>query len=209
MIYSLNGELILADALSGTAVIECAGVGYKTTISANTLTKLPPITDKPPRVRLLTHMQVREDAVELFGFSTEEELTMFRALISVSGVGPKAAISILSLMTPQKLARAVGAEDAKAIAKAPGVGAKTAARIILELKSKFAKSYPTPADDDTELTLAAIPAAPAKGKLADAQAALLVLGYSKAEITSVLKNADTSAPLESIIRAALTALMKQ
>ena len=106
MIYSLNGELLCTDALAGSAVIECAGVGYKVTIPANTLTKLPPVTDRSPRVRLYTHMQVREDGVELFGFSTEEELSMFRMLISVSGVGPKAAISILSLMTPEKLARA-------------------------------------------------------------------------------------------------------
>ena len=86
---------------------------------------------------------MREDGVELFGFSTEEELSMFRMLISVSGVGPKAAISILSLMTPEKLARAVAQEDVKGISKAPNVGAKTAARIILDLKSKLAKAYPS------------------------------------------------------------------
>lgn len=208
MIYSLNGELLCTDALAGSAVIECAGVGYKVTISANTLTKLPPVTDRSPRVRLYTHMQVREDGVELFGFSTEEELSMFRMLISVSGVGPKAAISILSLMTPEKLARAVAQEDVKGISKAPNVGAKTAARIILDLKSKLAKAYPSPEDAAAGVEME--PGAPAAGgKLADAQAALLVLGYSKQEIAAALKKADMEAPLEGIIRAALTALMKQ
>ena len=139
MIYSLNGGLIHLDALTSSAVIECGGVGYKVTVTSGTLARLPSVMEPPHKVRIFTHMQVREDAVELYGFATEEELTMFKMLITVSGVGPKAAISILSLFTPQKLALAIAEEDAKAISKAPNVGAKTAGRIILDLKSKLAK----------------------------------------------------------------------
>ncbi len=207
MIYCLTGELLFTDALTYTAVIDCGGVGYKVTVTSNTLTRLPLASDKPQKVRLYTHMQVREDGVDLFGFYTTEELDMFRLLISVSGVGPKAAMSILSLMTPQKLAVAVGQEDAKAIAKAPGVGAKTAARVILDLKDKLAKAYP-----GGEEAAAAQPGrttAAGGGKLSDAQDALLVLGYSRAEVSAALKKVDPAAPLEDMIRAALTALMKQ
>ena len=142
MIYSLNGELVHLDALSSSAVIECAGVGYKVTVTSGTLARLPSVTEPPKKVRLFTHLQLREDAVELYGFATEEELIMFKLLITVSGVGPKAAISVLSLLSPQKLATAIAEEDAKAISKAPNVGAKTAARIILDLKSKLAKEFP-------------------------------------------------------------------
>ena len=208
MIYSLNGELIHLDALSSSAVIECAGVGYKVTVTSGTLARLPSVTEPPKKVRLFTHMQVREDAVELYGFATEEELTMFKLLITVSGVGPKAAISVLSLLSPQKLAMAIAAEDAKAISKAPNVGAKTAARIILDLKSKLAKEFPLAAAsaDSTE----AVFTAPAEdSKIADAQEALLVLGYTRSEVNAALKKIDTALPLEDIIRRALSALMKQ
>ena len=207
MIYSLNGILVDMDALSSTVVIECAGVGYKATVTTGTLARLPGISDNPEKVHLFTHMQVREDGVELFGFYTKEELTMFKMLISVSGVGPKAAISVLSLLSPEKLASAITSEDAKAISKAPNVGAKTAARIILELKSKIAKEFSAIPTADVSIS-AAGPTADG-GKLADAQEALLVLGYSRAEITSALKKVDSNASLEDMIRSALTALMKQ
>lgn len=207
MIYSLNGDLVYLDALSSTAVIECAGVGYKVTVTSGTLAHLPYNAEKPQKVRVFTHMQVREDAVELFGFYTQAELTMFRHLISVSGVGPKAAISVLSLLSPDKLAMAVAAEDAKAISKAPNVGAKTAARIILELKSKLAKDFPMTGEASSA---AEIPAADAGGgKLSDAQEALLVLGYSRAEVNGALKKVDSALPLEEMIRRALALLMKQ
>ncbi len=208
MIYSLNGGLIHLDALTSSAVIECGGVGYKVTVTSGTLARLPSVTEPPQKVRIFTHMQVREDAVELYGFATEEELTMFKMLITVSGVGPKAAISILSLFTPQKLALAIAEEDAKAISKAPNVGAKTAGRIILDLKSKLAKEFPL--SGGTFETGDAAPTAEGdKGKLADAQDALLVLGYSRAEVNAALKKVDTEKPLEDIIRRALAVLMKQ
>ncbi len=206
MIYCLTGTLIYTDALASVAVIDCGGVGYKVSVTSNTLTKLPLAADKPATVRLYTHMQVREDGIELYGFFTTEELNTFKLLISVSGVGPKAAVSILSLMTPEKLSVAVAAEDAKAIAKAPNVGAKTAARIILDLKDKLAKAYPQSADKT--MTVTADDVLPSSGKLEDAKAALLVLGYGKPEITKALASVDTSVPLEEIIRRALAVLMK-
>ena len=140
MIHCLTGELIFLDALSMTAVIDCCGVGYKVAVTGNTLTKLNnPAASAKEKVRLYTYMAVREDAVELYGFYTTEELDTFRMLIGVSGVGPKAAVAILSIMTPAALSAAIQAEDAKALSRAQGVGSKTAARIVLELKDKFAK----------------------------------------------------------------------
>ncbi len=207
MIYCLTGNLIYTDALASVAVIECGGVGYKVNVTSNTLTKLPLAADKPQQVRLYTHMQVREDGIDLFGFFTSEELSMFKLLITVSGVGPKAAVSILSLMTPEKLSAAVAAEDAKAIAKAPNVGPKTAARIILDLKDKIAKSFPT-GNPAASLDMPQTVTGDRSGKLEDAKAALLVLGYGKPEVTTALTKVDTSAALEDIIRAALAVLMK-
>lgn len=207
MIYCLTGELLFTDAVASTAVIDCCGVGYKVTVTSNTLRKLPVNPEKPPRIRLLTYMQVREDGVDLFGFYTSEELDMFKMLISVSGVGPKAAVSILSLMTPEKLAVAIANEDVKGISKAPNVGAKTAGRIILDLKDKVAKAFPAfesvSADSAPVQTITKD-----SGKLSDAQAALLSLGYSRQEVSAALSKIDTAASLEDIIRMALNVLLK-
>jgi len=209
MIYSLNGELVYSDALSSTAVIECAGVGYKLTVTSNTMTRLP-LDGANKNIRLLTHMQVREDAVELYGFYSKEELDMFRLLISVSGVGPKAAMSILSLFTPDKLALAVASEDTKAISRAPGVGGKTAARVVLELKDKLAKEFGSIVSDSVTNSPKHAAAVPVAGnKMKDAQEALTVLGYSRSEIVSVLSKIDMSKDLEEIIRLALAALLRQ
>lgn len=207
MIYCLTGELLFTDAVASTAVVDCCGVGYKVTVTSNTLRKLPMNPEKAPRIRLLTYMQVREDGVDLFGFYTTEELDMFKMLISVSGVGPKAAVSILSLMTPEKLAIAIANEDVKGISKAPNVGAKTAGRIILDLKDKVAKAFPTFESAVTD-TISTESVANRSGKMSDAQAALLSLGYSRQEISSALAKVDTSASLEDIIRLALNVLLK-
>lgn len=217
LIHTLYGRIFESDPLTCTVVIECGGVGYKLTATANTISRLPAPQFAPDgtalqgeTVRLYTHMAVREDNVELFGFYTKEELDMFRLLISVSGVGPKAGMSILSLLTPRKLAMVVAAEDAKSISRAPGVGAKTAARVVLELKDKIGKNFPQFAAlsvGDEEIP--AVKAAPAQStKLADAREALAVLGYSRSEIAASLKNADEDASLEDIIRDALQSLMK-
>lgn len=208
MIYCLSGELLFTDAVASTAVIDCCGVGYKVTVTSNTLRKLPVNPDKPPRIRLLTYMQVREDGVDLFGFYTSEELDMFKLLISVSGVGPKAAVSILSLMTPEKLAAAIATEDIKGISKAPNVGAKTAGRIILDLKDKVAKAFPTMGTASYEDALPTQTVTADSGKLTDAQSALLSLGYSRQEVAAALSKVNTSASLEDIIRLALNVLLK-
>ena len=207
MFYYISGSL--AYATPATAVIDAGGVGYKLTISENTYNSLPPRhTVDAPIAKLFTYMAVREDGIELFGFASETELSSFKMLLSVSGVGPKAAISILSLLTPEKFALAVCTEDRKTISKANGIGPKTAARIILELKDKLLKET-----DLGEVANASIESAsPVKtnsGKLAEAQDALMVLGYSRSEALNVLKNIDTQTlGLEEIIKKALKLLMK-
>ena len=207
MIFCLTGELIILDALNYTAVIDCAGVGYKVTVSANTLTKLAPLTDK--EVRVYTHMQVSDSAVELFGFYDTDELEAFKMLISVSGVGPKGAVAVLSVMTPAELSAAIAAEDSRAISRAQGVGAKIAARIVLELKDKFAKAFPVADPSGAQTVTSGAKAAPrgSSSKLSDARDALTVLGFSRAEATNALRSVNADAPLEEIIKNALAVLM--
>ena len=209
MFYYISGRLAHLEA--GVAVIDAAGVGYKLTISQTTYDAMPPnrSVKEPPTVKLYTYMAVREDGIELFGFANETELSSFKLLISVSGVGPKAAMSILSLLTPEKFALAVCTEDKKTIAKANGIGPKTAARVILELKDKLMKEH---AGEDMQ-SLAEASAAPVaggkRGVLSEATDALLVLGYSRAEALNALKDLNTdSGELEEIIRLALKKLMK-
>ncbi len=200
MLYHLNGELVLCDMT--VAVIDCGGVGYKLLISGNTLGK---ISDKVgQRVKLFTYMKVSEDAVDLYGFADEDELETFKLLISVSGVGAKFALSILSLMTPQRLAVAIGSGDAKAIAKAQGVGPKIAQRIILELKDKMAKQISV--DEDTGEVITEESAA--GDNMSDAIDTLIVLGYKRGEAASAIKGIDSKLPLEEVIRLALKKLAK-
>ncbi len=207
MFYYIAGKLAYANP--STAVIDAGGVGYKLTISENTYNALPPRhTVENPQAKLFTYMAVREDGIELFGFMSETELSSFKMLLSVSGVGPKAAISILSLLTPEKFALAVCTEDKKTIARANGIGPKTAARIILELKDKLMKETDLGAAANASIESAA-PVSTNAGKLSEAQDALMVLGYTRNEALNVLKNIDTQAlSLEEIIKQALKLLMK-
>ncbi len=199
MFYHVRGTLIVCE--SGYAVVECGGVGYQLTISLNTAERIGGKMNT--EVRLFTHLAVREDGVELFGFSSREELSAFRLLIGVSGVGPKAATSILSQLSPDRFAYAVSSGDAKALSRAPGIGAKTAARIILELKDKIA-SDAVGSSDIPAAASASAPTQKAGGKLSEAADALAVLGYSRAEVAEVLRTIDTaSLSLEGIITAAL------
>ena len=217
MIETLYGRIFETDAVGCVVIIECCGIGYRVTVTANTLAHLPSPSYAPDGnqlegkpVRIYTHMAVKEDGVDLFGFHTREELNMFRLLISVSGIGPKAAMSILSLFTPRSLAAAVASDDVKSISRAPGVGAKTAARVTLELKVKIMKNFPYFSSDDTGEQFDDVSAVSGTGsnKLADARDALTVLGYSRSEIAAAMKNIDINAPLEDIIKAALNVLMK-
>lgn len=207
MFYYIAGKL--AHLTPTTAVIDAGGVGYKMTISQNTYETLPRATsDTLPQAKLYTYMSVREDGIEMFGFASEAELSSFKMLLGVSGVGPKAAISILSLLTPEKFALAVCTDDKKTIAKANGIGPKTAARIILELQDKLLKQTP-PEETKAAISTAMTSSGTSKGKLSEAQDALSVLGYSRSEALNALQGIDVSAmEIEDIIRAALKKLMK-
>ena len=131
MYYSVRGNVIHLG--QNIAVVECGGVGYKCQTTINTLKNLKLNAE----AKLYTYLNVREDAMELFGFYTEEELSAFKTLIGVSGVGPKVGIAILSVLSPQQIALAIASDDLKSITMAPGVGKKLAQRIVLELKDKF------------------------------------------------------------------------
>ncbi len=210
MFYYIEGKLAHLDY--GFAVIDAHGVGYKLTITQTTYESMPPRLSvaEVPTVRLYTYMAVREDGVELFGFSSESELDAFKLLITVSGVGPKAAIAILSVFSPEKLAITIMNEDTKSISKANGIGAKTAARIILELKDKISKSFAeTPVSVGSSAGAVAQASIAGSSKLSDAQSALLVLGYTKAEILAALRNVDISnKETDDIIRLALKNLSR-
>ena len=209
MCYYISGKLARLE--TGFAVVDAGGVGYKLTISDSTYAQMPPhrSVEEKPIVTLYSYMAVREDGIELFGFATEEELASFKLLITVSGVGPKAAISILSLLSPQKLAVAICTDDKKTIAKANGVGPKTAARIVLELKDKLKGSTALDTDGDS-FTDDDIPSlSGAHDKRADAISALTVLGYTRGEAEAVIKTIDTaSLKVDDIIKEALKKLMR-
>ena len=197
MIYSVRGKVIATEA--DTVVVECAGVGYGCRTSFNTL---QPIAGKD-EVLLYTHLAVRENDVELFGFATKEELASFRMLIGVSSVGPKVAASILSACTPSQFALAVATGDYKAFTKIKGVGAKTAQRIVLELKDKVAKQGAISVRGES--TQVAIPAGSA---VDEAVTALVVLGYTEGEALSVISKLDPGLPVEELIKKALIGLAK-
>lgn len=201
MLYFLKG--ITAALEPGLVVIECAGVGYACKTTSFTLSGLQP--GKP--ATLYTHLSVREDGIELYGFGTKEEKRLFLQLTSVSGVGPKAALSILSTTTPSQLALAILTEDVKTLTLAPGIGKKIAQRIVLELRDKLAKEQP-----EMDWTPVNLPAAgePVQGdKLSEAGAALAVLGYSPAEVQMALKGVDAeNMTVEELIKAGLRNMMQ-
>ena len=189
------------------AVVECAGVGYKLTVSAHTLGKLSGKTGQ--KVKLYSHFSVREDAEELYGFYTEEEKEAFTLLISVSGIGPKAAMAICSVLSPERLGVAIANGDIKAISAANGVGKKGAERVILELKDKYAKKMGTPEGAGT-IPLDGFDDAPAFGSsaLSDAVAVLTSLGYTRAEANYALKGLSPELDCDGLVRQALNKLMK-
>lgn len=209
MFYYIEGKLAHLDY--SFAVVDANGIGYKLTITQTTYEAMPPhlSVSEAPIVRLYTYMAVREDGVELFGFATESELEAFKLLITVSGVGPKAAIAILSVFSPDKLFITIMNEDTKAISKANGIGAKTAARIVLELKDKVSKSYSETVSIPQNVSQSKASAPVGGSKLSDAQSALLVLGYTKAEVISALRGVDISnKETDDIIRLALKNLSR-
>ncbi len=204
MFYYLNGELTVREP--SMCVIDYGGVGYKLTISQLTSEALHNKINQ--KVKLLTYFAVREDEFEIFGFLSNEERSCFNHLISVSGVGPKAAMNILSSMTPDAFSLAVCTEDVKAISKAPGVGAKTAARIILELKDKLSKDLVSSTSKVSKESNELFASASKNANLSEATEALMVLGYDKTTVLSVLKGIDTASDVGEIIRLALKKLAR-
>ena len=189
---------IITETMPSAVVIESNGVGYYALVSAQTLAKCR-VGDE--ETKIYTYLNVREDGLDLFGFAGEDELDAFKLLISVSGVGPKAAMSILSAYTPEHLSKIVSMEDIASLSRAQGIGAKTAGRIILELRDKMAKVLP-PQSTDKKAT------PQDRGKLSEAENALLVLGYSRSEALFALKDVDASKDVEEMIRMSLAKLAK-
>jgi len=201
MFYYLDGTV--AEILPNLAVMDCGGVGYACKTTNNTLAKLK----KGQRAKLYTHLNVGEGVFELYGFAAQNELNSFRLLIGVSGVGPKAALAILSVGTPETLAMAIVTGDEKSLTAAPGIGKKIAQRIILELKDKMAKE--TAGGLDFSGGKGAAAPALFSNKAAEAAQALAVLGYSSAEVGQALKGVDVEGlPLEEIIRQSLKKMVK-
>ncbi len=202
MISQLTGTLV--EATMSAAVIDVNGIGFELGISGSTAATLPAPGGE---VRLFTRMQVREDAMTLFGFASKDERTMFDRLVAVSGVGPRLALAVLSTYTVGQLYSVVMAEDDKAMAKVPGVGKKTAQRLILELKSVFSKDKGfIPVDVIPGQAKMAVPAA-APSALDDAQAALLSMGFSPQEAEVALSGYDgQNMSVEELLGAALKRL---
>ena len=196
MIYSVRGTLVHTE--QNLAVVECGGVGYGCRTTLNTLRDVKIGNE----VTLYTYMSVREDAVELFGFSTQKELQTYKMLININGVGPKAGISILSILSPEQVAVAVSSGDWKTITQANGVGPKMAQRIVLELKDKF-KSLES--DDSLSPNGANTSVS---GNIPAAVQALAVLGFSAADVTPILTKLDPNMSVEQMIGATLKKLGK-
>jgi len=200
MFYYISG--IAAELMPGMAVIDCGGMGFQVNTSSYTLSQLK----SGEKAKLYTYVHIREDAFEIYGFATKSEKHCFELLLGVSGVGPKAALSILSVNTPEGLAMAIISGNERAITAAAGVGKKIAQRVILELKDKIAKETESVSFDAASFVP---PQSAGDSKVNDASAALAVLGYGGAEINAALKKIDTGAlTLEEIIKAALKQMMK-
>ncbi len=196
MIYSVTGNLVHTEG--DLVVVECAGVGYACRTTLATLQKIA----GEKTVTLLTHLSVREDAVELFGFATAEELRAFRMLISVSGVGPKAALSILSALNPQQFALSVATNDIKSFQQVKGIGKKTAERICLELKNKVG-------GETISMRGESAPAFSVQGgNIGEAITALEMLGYTAAESAAAISKLDPELPVEELIKKALIGLAR-
>ena len=198
MFYYLDGTVAHVEAY--LAVIDCGGVGYACKTTGTTISQLK----VGSRGKLYTYLNVAEGVFDLYGFATQGELGSFKQLLSVSGVGPKAALAILSSCTPQHLAAAVITGDEKALTAAPGIGKKIAQRIILELKDKLAQDT-----SDVGLPISAVTPTGQKSKAVEAAQALAVLGYSTQEVSAALKGVDVeNLPLEEIIRQSLKRMVK-
>ncbi len=197
MIYSVRGELIHKEPF--LAVVECGGIGYACKITCTTASQIAEVGNE---VFLYTYLNVREDSVELFGFYSKQELHCFKLLISVSGVGPKVALSILSDMDAQRFALAVASGDSAAFKKTKGVGPKVAQRIVLELKDKVSKEGIT----QETIKAAGNVAVPVGDDASEAVTALMTLGFSQAEVSEAVSQLEAGLSTEEIIKKALKIL---
>lgn len=196
MFYYLEGNVALMEP--NIAVIDVAGAGYKCFVTTNTMSRL----ELGKKARLYTFCNIKEDTFDIYGFFDTGEKRCFEMLLSVSGVGPKAALSILSSVTPENLAMAIITENDKALTGAPGIGKRIAQRIILELKDKVSKETDSLRKDGFAVPVSGVGAAGTK--LAEASAGLAVLGYAPAEITAAMRSVDVEAlSVEEIIRQVL------
>lgn len=200
MLYSVKGELIHLEPR--VAVICCGGVGFRCQITMNTARQMPAIGGE---AMLYTIMNVREDAIELFGFADQNELACFKQLTAISGVGPKVGISILSELSPERVALAVAAGDFKALTKAAGVGPKLAQRIVLEMKDKV--SALGTSGGGVEIPAGA--AVSASSNAAQAVDALTVLGFTAGEASAAVGKLDSALPVETLVRDALKMLARR
>ncbi len=191
MIAMVSGELLVRR--SDHVIVDCGGVGYKLAVSSETLRHLPPVGE---RVALHAHMVVRDDALALYGFFSEPERELFLMLLGVQSVGPKVALAVLSAAPPRELLRALAAGDSARLQAVPGIGKRTAERIIVELREKVGVAPPEPT---------AISVTRSNDPRAVAREGLLGLGYSAGEVDELLNGADGEAPEELIAHALRTA----
>ena len=198
MIASVRGKLIYSD--NTYAVVECGGVGFKCFITKNTLGRLP---KRGEEVMLYTYLAVREDALDLYGFSDSDELAAFKLITSVSGVGAKIGLALHSEFSPADLTLYIASNDAKMLTRASGVGIKLAQRIVLELKDKVGSL--SAADSET---VAAVGNANIGGATKEAVAALVSLGYSQSEASLAVGRLDPSLSAEELIKQSLKALAR-
>lgn len=198
MIYSITG--LLRQVAPTYCVIEACGVGYQCSASTYTLSSLP---GRGQEVTLLTHLWVKEDGMELFGFSTEQEKHCFRLLIGVSGVGPRVALAILSDAAPDRLMLSIAAGDAKALTRAEGVGAKLAQRIILELRDKVTDEDIGSSFGEEQGTIAALGESAKNTAKSEAISALVALGYGQTDAAAVIAPMEESLAVDELIRRAL------
>lgn len=201
MFYSITGKIVYSDITR--VALDCSGVAFDITTSVNTLRKLGNIGDI---ATVYTYLAVREDGMELFGFADNEELQYFKMLISVSGVGPKAAVAILSVLSPEMLSLSITAGDIKSITRAQGVGPKIAQRIVIELKDKVSKLVPEKINTSKLSEAAAVLSS---GNSEEAVSALMALGYSNSEAAHAVAGVDVSLSVEEIIKIALRNLSRR
>lgn len=199
MLYNLKGILTVSDV--NYIVVECGGVGFKCFTTLNTVKS---IGKTGSEVNVYTHLAVREDAMDLYGFSTLAELDAFKLLITVSGIGPKAAVAILSELTPDKLALCIASGDSKSITRAQGVGKKTAERVVLELKDKMGAIT---TGDNSEI-VNSVSSVSEGSNSAEAVDALVALGFSRTDCAVVVGAMDKSLSVDEMIRLGLKQLSK-